>query len=239
MFTTKKLLDFSIAATDGRIGSIDDFYFDDEKWTVRYLIVDTNNWRPGGKVLVSPISFDQVNSEEKTIQLFCTKDMIKNSPPIDTQLPLSRQKEIEYSLYHNWGPYWVGPEAWGGYAFPIDLRDRVESQIKEMKEKSDIHLRSIKKITGYKIKGKDGQMGHVADFAVDDKTWRIKFLVVNTGNWLPGKHVIIAPQYIRNINWEDSKIEVDLTREIIANCPEYKAPHTEDVKPGPFYIYWE
>ncbi|MFZ5942954.1 MAG: PRC-barrel domain-containing protein [Bacillota bacterium] len=242
MFTAKGLIYYGIKATDGDIGSVDDFYFDDEKWTIRYIVVDTNNWLPGGKVLVSPISFDNINKQQKQVEIFCTKGMIKNSPSMETHLPISRQKEKEYNNHFDWGAYWVGPEAWGGYAYPLALRDEeTKEEMKDVKDKKDAHLRSIKEVTGYNIEAKDGGIGHLVDFALDDKTWTIKFLIVDIGNWLPGKHVIISPKYISQIKWKDRTVHVDLSKEVIKNCPEYNPPYDKDSSPypGPYFMYWD
>jgi hypothetical protein len=89
------------------------------------------------------------------------------------------------------------------------------------KESPDSHLRSTDEVTGYHIEASDGEIGHVADFLVDDETWAIRYLEVDTRNWWPGKKVLVSPHWLDNVSWPDSKVYVDLTRETIRNGPEW------------------
>ena len=66
----------------------------------------------------------------------------------------------------------------------------------EREEANDVHLRSANKVTGYRIGATDGDIGHVEDFIIDDETWEIRYMVVDTQNWWPGKKVLVAPQWI-------------------------------------------
>src|SRR6266508_5022629 len=93
----------TIQATDGDIGSVQDLYFDDHSWTVRYLVVDTGTWLPGRQVLISPFAFRAISGASR-LQTTLTKDQIENSPSIDTDRPVNRQREIEDSRYYGY-PY--------------------------------------------------------------------------------------------------------------------------------------
>ena len=64
------------------------------------------------------------------------------------------------------------------------------------KERDDPHLRSSRAVTGYHIQATDGDLGHVEDFIVDDHSWTIRYMVLDTTNWWPGKKVLVAPDWI-------------------------------------------
>jgi uncharacterized protein YrrD len=99
----------AIIARDGAIGAIDDFYFDDEKWTVRYLVVDTGAWLFRRDVLISPISIQKVDEANNQVLVNLTRDQVKDSPDIDTQKPVSRQHETAVMNYYGYPIYWGGP----------------------------------------------------------------------------------------------------------------------------------
>jgi hypothetical protein len=85
----------------------------------------------------------------------------------------------------------------------------------------DPHLRSTADVSGHHIQARDGEIGHVEDFIIDDKTWAIRYLIIDTENWWPGKHVLVSPQWIERVSWIDSKVFVNLSRETIKQSPEY------------------
>lgn len=218
----------TIQATDGEIGKVDQFYFDDETWAIRYLVVNTSRWLAGRLVLVSPIALAQRDWESKRLDVALTKQQIEDSPPIDTHKPVSRQHEAVYLGYYGYPYYWGGPNLWGLTSYPAGLAVQREavteaeaSAARAGKESADSHLRSTNEVTGYHIEATDGEIGHVRDFIVDDETWAIRYLEVDTRNWWPGKKVLVSPAWIDNVSWPDSKVYVDLSRETIQNGPEY------------------
>lgn len=221
----------AIIARDGAIGEIDDFYFDDEKWTVRYLVVDTGAWLFKREVLISPISIEKVDEANNQVHVNLTRDQVKDSPDIDTQKPVSRQHETAFLNYYGYPYYWGGPYLWGDSAFPATLAmpPAVESQMaaaatarrRESEESYDEHLRSVNEVKGYHIGAADGEIGHVDDFIIDDGDWAIRFIVIKTGGWLSGRKTLVAPQSIEGISWTESKMFVSLTRDQIASSPEY------------------
>jgi hypothetical protein len=220
----KDLKGSAIVATDGDMGTLDDFYFDDKSWTIRYLVADTGNWLLGRKVLLSPIAVGKADFSGGRIHVTLTKKQVENSPSIDTDKPVSRQHEAYYHDYYGYPYYWTGPYLWGPMSCPqIPVLDEkgIEERRLEREEAGDLHLRSAANVTGYHIEARDGEIGHVEDFIIDDETWEIRYMVVDTRNWLPGKKVLIAPRWIDRVSWEDSKVYVSLTREAIKNVPEY------------------
>ena len=221
----KDLNGYAIGATDGDIGKLDDFYFDDEAWTIRYLVADAGNWLLGRKVLISPIALGKADLSRERLNVTLTKKQVEESPSIDTDKPVSRQHEAYYHDYYGYPYYWSGPYLWGPLYYPqlpVADQKRVEERRAEREEAGDLHLRSAAEVTGYHIEATDDDIGHVEDFIIDDETWEIRYMVVDTRNWLPGKKVLVAPRWIDRVSWDESKVYVSLSREAIKNSPEYQ-----------------
>jgi len=224
--TAGELKGVTIEAIDGDIGSVQDLYFDDQTWTIRYFVVDTGTWLPGRQVLISPFAFQVVPGASR-LRTSLTKDQIKDSPSVDTDRPVDRQREIAFSQYYGYPYYWVGPYRWGDLAYPtLPIAAAPPSAVDEEMlarehESTDPHLRSVRDVTGYYIQATDGDLGHVEDFLVDDETWAIRYCIVDTRNWLPGRKVLVSPEWIQRVSWEDSKVYVDLSKRHIEAAPEF------------------
>ena len=216
----KSLTGYKLDSLNGEIGSVKEFYFDDHHWTIRYLVADTGNWLTGRQVLISPYALGVVNKGGQSISINLTNKQIEESPSLATDQPVSRQFESSYYGYYGWPEYWDGPYMWGPY--PYLLRDREKWRGHTRGEKAwDPHLRSTNAVSGYHIQAVDGEIGHVEDFIVDDDTWAIRYLEVDTQNWWGGKKVLVAPQWIERVSWRESKVFLDLYREAIKQSPEY------------------
>ncbi len=220
----------TINARDGEIGEVEDFYFDDDKWTIRYLVVSTGIWLGGRRVLISPIFIGEADQANRRIDVNLSRQQVENSPGIDSDKPVSRQYETTYFNYYGYPYYWGGPYLWGPAAVPAALpppmSSRTESEIEAIKrreqESSDPHLHSADEVIGrYYIEATDGDIGHVEEFLIDDESWTIRYMVVDTVNWWPGKKVLVAPQWIERASWNDSKVYVNLSRNSIHQAPEF------------------
>ncbi len=223
---SRKLTGLTIHATDGEIGRVDDLYFDDERWAIRYLVVKTGGWLDEREVLISPISALEVDFDAKEVDVSLTREQVRKSPPIATHKPVSRQNELEFMGYYGYPYYWEGPMTWGPAFFPAGLAipalsDEVPSVSAPPVEPGDSHLRSMNEVKGYEIAAADGEIGHVDGFIVDDITWAIRYIEVATRNWWPGKKVLISPEWIQDVDWPASQLKVRLTRETISGAPEY------------------
>ncbi|MGD0330975.1 MAG: PRC-barrel domain-containing protein [Nitrososphaeria archaeon] len=223
MLKVKTLKGYKLDSLDGEIGKVKEFYFDDKHWTIRYLVADSGNWLTGRQVLISPYALGAVNKEEQNIAINLTKKQIEDSPPIDSDKPVSRQVEESYYKYYGWPPYWFGPYMWGNYPSIEHNREKWKEFTQAVK-KWNPHLRSTDAVSGYHIQAYDGEIGHVEDFIIDDETWAIRYLIIDTQNWWPGKEVLVSPKWIKRVSWSESKVFVNLTREDIKQSPEY----TED-----------
>ncbi len=239
--SAKDLEKFAIRATDGLIGHVKDFYFDDQAWGIRYLVVETGAWLLSRKVLISPLAIGQAGWTDKILPVSITKEQVKNSPDIDTDKPVSRQHEMQYLAYYRYPFYWAGEGLFAqgdypgstlaglssrgsdaGYREAQAQVDRAMAQA-ERREDGDPHLRSAKAIMDYHIEATDGGIGHVRDLLVDEETWAIRYLVVNTSAWWFGHQVLIAPQWIHDMSWLNATVSVKLTRQTVKDSPGYDA----------------
>lgn len=236
------LSNFKLGAIDGQLGRLKDFYFDDQNWTVRYLVADTGHWLPGKQVLLSPCAIKSIHETDRVVQFDLTVQQIENAPSVGTDMPVTRQHEVEYANYFGWPMYWYGPVLWGPTPFPIYERNPPDSPPPASlppEQTANPHLRSVDEVIGYHLQARDGEIGHVDEFILDARDWAFRYLVVDTRNWWPGKRVLISPTWIHEIRWEDAKAHVDLDRETIREAPEYNpsAPITRPYEAKLFEYY--
>jgi sporulation protein YlmC with PRC-barrel domain len=224
----KQLHGNKLGASDGDIGAVKDFYFNDHNWAVRYVVVDTGHWLAGRLVLLSPHAFGAIYAAGQAMLVKLTQQQIKDSPEIDTHKPVSRQYEEEYHRYYGWPYYWEGDGLWGGMRdFPVletppkFFKGEVPAVPVSKALRPDVHLRSTQAVSGYHIQATDGIVGHVCDFLMDDKSWAIKELVVKTGHRFTGKEVRLPVSSVTEISYDQSKVFVNLTTEAVEKSPEY------------------
>jgi hypothetical protein len=186
---------FAIQATDGILGHVKDFYFDDESWVVRYFVVETGLWHANRRTLISPMAMGIPNWPEKLIPASLTQEQVRNSPDIDTDKPVPRQHQASV-----------------------------------IRRKNDLNLRSANSVLRSYVHATDGDIGHVAGILVEEETWAIRYMIVNTSNWWLGHEVLIAPEWVEDVYWAESKLMLALTRQAIKNAPEYNslAPITRE-----------
>lgn len=220
----KQLYGKKLGAADGDIGHVKDFYFDDQSWAVRYLVVDTGSWLTGRLVLLSPHSFGsrpfgRSQTDRRLLHVNLDRKKIENSPSIETHRPVSRQYEIEYHRHYGWPAYWEGDSLLGAGAFSAAVPPIVpEAPLHHgHNQQDDVHLRSTKAVTGYSVRATDGTVGKVKDFFLDPKTWKIRELAVEVGPWYAGKEIRLLPENIARISYEDSAIFVNLTKDDVQN----------------------
>lgn len=220
----KDLERYSVCATDGEIGHVVDFLLDDEQWAVRYLVVEAGGFFNGRRVLISPIAFREVDWATRQFHLALTMDKVKASPAVDTDKPVSRQHEQDYSRYYGYSYYWnflpmAGIGMYPGSLAGAGLKDTpVENGDPPS---GDTHLRSASALRHYHVQGTDDAIGHVADFIADDATWGVRYLVVDTSNWWLGRKVLVAPHWAHRVSWKDRNVYVNMTRDAIKNSPEW------------------
>lgn len=216
--SAKELHSYVVHATDGDIGRMEAFLFDELTWDIRYLVCDIGIWLPGRRVLIAPAALGVPHYETRMFPVQLTREQVENSPDIDTDMPVSRQQEVALHRYYGWPVYWGAMAPVGTAPLPppvIEMAQDAEAS------QGDAHLHSTHEVIDYYIEARNGDIGHVDDFIVDDEGWSIRYMAVDTRNWWPGKKVLVAPQWITEIRWGDSRVHVDMTREQIKDSPEF------------------
>lgn len=248
LLSMKDLEDCTIRATDGPIGNVRDLYFDDEAWAIRYLVVDAGAWLSSRQVLISPIAIGRPDWTEMVLPVSITKEPVKNSPDIDADKAVSRRHEIRYHGYYGCPHYWGDSGLWGGGVYPDKVTTGYAGFVSIPHAKSagtdvaytrdeaarhqddDPHLRSCKSVMRYNLRATNDDIGHVQELLVDEETWAIRYLIVNTSSWWLGHQVLIAPQWIKDVIWSDATVSVNLTRQIVKDAPPYDSGSQLDRK---------
>lgn len=228
LLSLKHLGYYTIEAEDGNVGQVYSFLFDDQQWIVRYLVVDTGKLLPGRKVLVIPSALAEPDNRMRVFPVKLTREQVKQSPDIDADKPISMQQELELHKYYKWSSYWEG---YGPILTPYaPVVPGLSRRVREKplsppgaaaEEKSDNHLRSTKEVIGYKTHADDGEIGHIDDLVVNTSEWVIRYIVVDTRNWLPGRKVIIPPDWINSISWAEAAVNVGVSRKDVKSSPEF------------------
>lgn len=223
---------FAVEASDGRFGTVSDFLFDDTTWKIRWMVVDTGAWLTRQKVLVHPSAIGRLDYRREELSVHLTKQQVRDSPDILSDAPVSRQMDTNLQGYYGLDPLWGGSNYFGGYASGMGgafdpSPYRFDSGLLEAdrpdasRDDSDPRLRSLAEIVGYHIQAKDGPIGHVENFLVDDATWGVRYLVIDTKNWWSGQHVLMSPYAVREISWSDRDVTLEVTRDQIKASPSW------------------
>ncbi len=206
----EQILDLPVEATDGQIGRCKDMLFDEEQWVIRYLVLDTHKWLPfGDKVVISPITVIGDDwPDRKAIPLRITQESIKSSPPLNENLPISREYEIKLFRYYGYGFYWMGPGLWGTYPSPSPLIER--SKQTDMDSSFDdsraTGLRSMMELKNYSMEAADDKVGRVNDFAVDIHDWTIKCIDVDRGGLFNSASIEVPVDLVNEIDWLSKRL---------------------------------
>lgn len=228
-----------IIAVDGGVGLVVDTCFDDERWAVRYLVVDAGGWLGGRQVLVSPASLSPVQPAGDSLRVELTRERVRSSPAAEADRPVSRQFEVAHAKYYGYPFYWDGPYLWGKVQYPVGERqpfvqplagditgERVEELAQLEQQARESRLRSSKEVTRYRLVATDGPVGHVEDLVMDDRDWSIPYLEVDTRDWLPGGVVRLPVGAVRQIDWVSREVRVDATRDEVRHGLQGSRPGT-------------
>ena len=221
---------FSVMASDGSLGTVSDLLFDDALWTVRWLVVETGSWLADRRVLLPASALGRPDTNAGTFPVNLTKAQVKDSPDVDTHLPVSRQFEVSAHDYYGLSPYWSSGLYLGGYGYwggimpdtPSLASQQRQDEVTRMRHQDDDpNLRSVEEVSGYHIHATDGEIGHLADVLIDDTDWSLRYLVVDTSNWWQGKEVLISPRSTQSIRWTERLVYLGVDRDKIRNSPGY------------------
>lgn len=224
--SVNNLSGYTICAKDGELGKVDEFFFDDLTWSVRFLVVETGSWLFERKVLIPHSTLGITDWQSRTFRVNLTMEQVRNSPDIEAEKTVTRQHEITLFSYYAMPFYWDNISTEGAIRMiPIvpafDEKTRMGKSDFAKRHPDNPHLRSTNNVKGYYIQANDGEIGHVEDFIIDDKKWDLNFFIVDTQNWLPGRKVLISPHWIDRIDWEESRVYINLGQEFIKNSPVF------------------
>jgi uncharacterized protein YrrD len=239
----RRLLDeisrLRIEAQGADAGRIEDVYFDDQAWFVRYFVVNTGSWLLGRRVLIAPLAVEQPDWTRHVLRVKLTKDQVKHSPDIDLERPVSQQQLIDLHQYYGWPTFWdadpmlgapmlgLYPAAWAARQETAEEQAATKNRADQgaeapaNREPADRHLRSAHEVKGYHIHAADGEFGYVEDFFVSETDWILRYLLIDSHRWLPGRKFLIAPDWVTSIDWSEAEVKVTQTRERIQHSPEY------------------
>ncbi|HLK47533.1 MAG TPA: hypothetical protein VKT49_05330 [Bryobacteraceae bacterium] len=190
----------SIHATDGMIGSVSNFFFDDLSWTVRYVVVDTGNWLARRNVLLAIPAIEQPDWEKRVVSVRLTKEQVRHCPDVDTEKPVSRQQEIAMSRYFGSPTYW-------SVRIPVG-RYTTEMEYPIADGEDNPHLRSAWDLAGYEVCAVDGALGRLEDYVMDEASWHLGYLIVETGNWLNSQNLLVSTRWVESISWANRRIDL-------------------------------
>ena len=232
----KTLEGFTVHGNDGDLGKVEDFYFDQHSFVMRYLVIDTGSWLEHEQTLISPKAFKEINYENEEILVDLNSDELEESPSIKKNKPVSKVMEEKVVKHFDWPIYWTSPHPSDGPPIEtgriirkkiLNFNELTDEEKQSKEEEVETNLRSFNEVRGYHIQAKDKEFGHLEDLFLDEENWVIRYLLIDTRNILPGKDVLIAPEWIQSISWNDEKIFVNKTKEEIKSAPEYKEEKSE------------
>ena len=238
LFAVSGLEGCAVKASDGEIGAVRDFLFDDRSWKIRWMSVDAGHWLPGRRVFIHPSAIAPLILPPKpmvpmmsfgeTLELSVnlTRHEIEAGPLTREEEPVSREMEALLYGYYGWDPYW-GATHFGAAALPNAearivgdaLRREAEAENPPIDGADRLH--GVTSLTGYAVHALDGDIGHVENVLADDSNWEIRYLVIATRNWWPGKVVQLAPYAVKDIDWFGERIDMNVSREQVKSAPAW------------------
>jgi hypothetical protein len=212
LLLTKQIEGAVVEASDGKLGKLVDFLFDDRDWSIKNLVLDAGTWLNSRRVTLPPDLIQRKDWADHRLMITgLTREQVVKSPNVETHVPVGDLSKLEEATIIDWGLYWIKI-----LDHPWQVSD-------------DPHIRNTEEMIKYHLRETDGRMGHIADFLIDDEVWQIKFIEADTRNWWPGKHVLIAPERIDSIDGENRIVHVNLSREALEHSPVYQP--TGEVQP--------
>jgi hypothetical protein len=239
LLVASALIGYDIEASDGRIGSVSDFLFDDTTWAFRWLVVDNSTWLKERRLLVHPSSISKIANDRRALSVTLTMAEIEGSPSVSRDEPVSRQMQINLYDYYGESPFWEGGGYFGGGAIaspfsPPPMRGPTSQDVLDAnpldEDERDPHLRSVAAVTGYRVHATDGSIGHVENLLIDDSRWEVHYFILDTRNFWAGRHVLLSPHAVTEIDWALHEIQVNLTREAVKTSPEWNPTDVIDAQ---------
>lgn len=211
--SASKIIGHRLHAVDGEIGRATDFLLDEQGWFLRYMVVETGRWLANRRVLISPMGLSKAEWTSRRLVLEGTREQVKTAPVLADGGAVPRQHEVELSRHYGWSLSGFGALPTSGETTPVPELSPAPP--------AEPSLHSIREVLGFALNATDGAVGHVEDFIVDDDTWTLPYLVVDSRNWLSGRKVLVATEQVGQIDWVDRRVDVLLPSWEIEESPEF------------------
>jgi hypothetical protein len=238
LFAVSGLEGCPVRASDGDVGIVKDFLFDDANWKIRWVAVGAGDWLPGRQLFIHPSAIAPLTlppkprlpmmsqGEELELTVNLTREQIAAGPHSAEDEPVSRDMEALLYEYYGWDPYW-GATHFGAAASP-NAEQRIVADAAHRNAEAEIppvdgvdRLHSVVELKGYYVHATDGDIGHVENLLADDANWEIRYLVIATRNWWPGKVVQLAPYAVKDIDWFGEHIDMNVSRDQVRSAPAW------------------
>ncbi len=227
LLRTSRLEQSHLRARDGRIGKITTFLFDEEQWVLRYIVAKHGFAFFGRRVLISPMSVTGALRDGEAITVGLTRKQVKNAPAADLAQPISRKKEAQFLRYYRVPVYWGGAGLWGGALTPVEAGSLASAPGLEAEyppeadaeTRDESHLRSTREVAGYRVCAPENEVGQITDFVIEDTTWAVRYLRVETDEGVGGGTLFISPHWVREISWIERRVSIDTPLEQLRDVP--------------------
>jgi hypothetical protein len=230
-----ELRGYRVRGTDGEIGRFADLCFPDSEWVVRYAVVEMEDL--GREALLLSTYLGRLNRGTHILSVETRREQVANTPPLDRSQPITRQEEKELHALYGWPIYWWEQEhditPIGGLWEEERVPEQTEESEAEAQAETEIEpegpqlLFAGDLVEVYGIQAEGGEAGTLQDLIVDDETWMIPYLVVNTPE---AQRVLLATDYVETIDLGTRDLYVSLPRDAIAGGPVISA--TEPITPA-------
>lgn len=202
------VLGYRIGVDGAPAAVLRDLLIGQDSATVRYLVTDSEAWLATSSVLLAPGVVVGIDRDQQMLQTGLDRALLDRAPGLPRGTPPGREHERRLHDHFGWTPYWdsAGDDPAGG--------DR------------DEQLLSARHLIGFYAQAVDGAVGHVEDLIVDLQAWQVRYLEIDTRNWVPGRRVLVAPGWLHAIDRPNRTVALDLSRELVRSSPPYdrKAP---------------
>jgi hypothetical protein len=207
MKTLRRLEGFRVLGEGETLGKVMDAYFDDHVWAVRDLVV-AGSGRHARLWWLSPHSILRIDQRRRTIETTITAAQWRTTAPDEPDTAIPRAT-------------WTGLLKY--YGFPYSWRglDRAVAPRVPSSSGPELHLRSERRFRHYLVHALDGELGHVEDLLVDEHSWAVRYLVVDTRRWRPGGRVLLAPEWVLYVSWLEQSVHTSLEQKTVRTAPPY------------------
>ncbi len=203
-------------AVDGEIGVLEELYFDDVTWRLRYLAMAGGHSPDAKQLLIPPVAVGEIFEHQNLIHIELERGQIEASPPVSSRRPISQGDEESLYQYYGWPRYW--DPALTDLPRASDRRTLAGAMPRVTALRSDqTRLHGAAEITGCTLMARDAEVGRIRDIVIDARYWAIRYLEIDAGDRL----LVINPGWIEMVDWVQRSLRVDLTHEAMCSAPPY------------------